>query len=86
MDRVIFTMINKNMFDMEKDFHVIDGGGVYLTKRGKRLFVNELDGKMHSKLTVGNVKKSYDALLTDEIGKLYQAICCGKKYKPYKYY
>lgn len=85
VDRVIFTVIHKRILDVSIHFESQENNGVYLNKEGKRLFINELMRKMYTKITVNNKLMTYEALIRNEIWKIYRMIERGEPYKPYKY-
>lgn len=86
VDRAIFTLVNKRMIDADAHFEPADGGGVYLNRAGKRIFINALDEKLYQKQTNQNKPISYDTRIREEVNSLFRHICCGEPYKPYKYY
>ena len=86
VDRTIFTLINKHMLDVKNDFQSVENGGVYLSRSGKRVFINHLDRKVYDKFTDNGVVKSYDSKIRDEVNKIFRLVTYGEKYKPYKYY
>lgn len=84
VDRVIFTLINKNMIHVLNSFENTNGG-VYLNKIGKEILLSELERKIYSKLTIGASTMTYDTLIRIEIQKLLKMVLHGVEYKPYKY-
>lgn len=85
VDRVIFTIINKGI--IRKDNFVMHGeGAVYLDDNGKRLFIQEFEDKMSSKITINNKNITYSQLIENEIHAYQKHILTESKYKPYKYY
>ena len=86
VDRAIFTLVNKRMIDPDTHFEPVDGGGVYLNREGKRIFINALDEKLYQKLTTQNKPVSYDTRIRDEVNALFRHVCYGEPYKPFKYY
>ena len=85
VDRVIFTLIHKRIINASAHFKVVGEKADYLHSEGKRLFISELRKKLYSKRTVEQKVKTYNALIRDEIWKIYKMIDMGDKYKPYKY-
>ncbi len=85
IDRTIFTLINKRMIDPKEHFERVEDEGIYLNAAGKRLYINELDEKIYTKVTTTNEPKSYDTRIREEVSKIFRAIVYGEKYKPYKY-
>lgn len=70
VDRTIFTVINRRMIKAETDFQDVENEGVYLNKKGKRIFLNEFENKLQQKVKGRNGKKSYDDLMQEEVRKL----------------
>ena len=85
VDRIIFTMVNKSMLD-EDCFVKNKDGSVYLSESGKRLFIEQFQDKMYSKLKVGEKNLTYNQLIENEIWSYQSYIREGTKYQPYKYY
>lgn len=85
VDRVIFTVIHKRILDVSRHFESQENNGIYLDREGKRLFINELMRKMYTKITVDRKLMTYEALIRNEIWKIYRMIERGEPYKPYKY-
>lgn len=85
VDRVIFTVIHKRILDVSRHFESQENNGVYLNREGKRLFINELMRKVYTKITVDRKLITYEALIRNEIWKIYRMIERGEPYKPYKY-
>lgn len=84
VDRTIFTLVNKKMISIE-DFQEIEGGGVYLNKRGKRVFIKEFEKKLQQTVKINQVPKTYEQLMRDEVKKVENFFRKGEPYKPYKY-
>ena len=85
VDRTIFTLVNRNMLDVSRDFRTIENGGVYLSDNGKRLFIKEFERKMYQKVKIKNETKTYEQLIREEVRKLSAYFRSGKDYKPYRY-
>lgn len=85
IDKVIFTLINKRMLDIDTDFAAVKEDGVYLTINGKKKFIRELQKKLNQKVTIKNKSKTYIRMIRDEIWKLVDFYNLGKEYKPYKH-
>mgnify|MGYP001385376019 CR=1 FL=1 len=83
VDPVIFTLINKNILNVKKDFEYIDEM-VILNEQGKKKFLNEWMKKLqttvkHRKL---NRKVSYQYFIRLECYKLIKHIIDDAMYKP----
>lgn len=85
VDRVIFTLINKGMID-EDCFVTNHDGSVYLSGRGKRLFIESFQTKMYSKLKLDGKQFTYNQIIEREVMNYQAYVKEGKKYHPYKYY
>jgi CRISPR-associated endonuclease Cas1 len=86
VDRVIFSCIHNHELKADLHFEPSDGGGIYLSAEGKKIFIRALERKLYQRITVKGEKISYQALLRKEVQKLMRVIQYGEKYKPYKYY
>ena len=86
VDRLIFSLINKHQIKKEIHFCTSDKGGVYLNDVGKRLFVENFDKKLISKVVVKGEKTTYRYLMEHEVKEYAKFIERGKEYKAYKYY
>lgn len=84
VDRVIFSMINKNMINVDRHFDNINSG-IYLNKQGKIIFLEELERKLYTVITINDGVMTYDRVIKNEIKKIKQSILYDEKYKPYKY-
>lgn len=84
VDRLIFTLINKNM--ITKDDFDRRVGGVMLTETGRRTFVEELDKRMQTTVRHRHLGKSvsYRRLIRLELYKLQKHLLGEKEYKPYR--
>ena len=59
--------------------------GIYLNAVGKQIFINELMKKLYTKITIGNKTTTYNAIIRNEVWKIYKMIEYDEPYKPYKY-
>ena len=85
VDRTIFTLVNRRVISLERDFVTEEDGSVYLSNTGKRIFIGEFNRKLYQKLTDNGKIISYDTKIKDEVRKLSRYFSRGEKYKPYKY-
>ena len=85
VDRSIFTVLNRNMIDANRDFVEMENGAVYLSKHGKRVFIKEIENKLNQKIKVKDTQKTYRTLMSEEVSKLEMFFRKGETYKPYKY-
>lgn len=85
VDRTIFTLVNRKMINEIQDFEETENGGIYMTYRGKRIFIREFEQKLSQLVSYKSGKKSYAELIRLEVTKLQQYFRNGNEYKPYKY-
>lgn len=85
VDRVIFTLINKQVLNEELHFERVGDEAVFLNKEGKRIFINAFERKMQTELQVKGTKTTYEAMMKEEINKIVQYLDRNVTYKPYKY-
>ena len=85
VDRVILSLINRQQINANDHFEEIPEGGIYLSKEGKKIFIQEFQYKLNSLISYKGNRISYEHLITLEIRSLLRSII-GKKfsYKPYK--
>lgn len=83
IDRVIFTMIHKNIIT-NKHFENREHG-IYLTKEGKSIFIKYIYKKLYSHITINNEKGTYYTIIRHNIYSLLQHINKEQKLKLYKY-
>ncbi|MDK2821813.1 MAG: CRISP-associated protein Cas1 [Clostridia bacterium] len=83
IDRLIFTLIGKNMItknDFEKDL-----GGILLKEKGRKTFVQEFDNRLKATIKHRKLGRnvSYRRLIRMELYKLEKHIMGEKEYEPY---
>lgn len=86
VDRVIFSLINLQQIKAQVDFEESEGGGIYLSNRGKKVFVEQFEEKLASMRCVKGKSISYKGLMINEVRQFQKAVQTGAKYSPYKYY
>ena len=84
VDKVIFSLINKRIIDAKVHFEKRNNG-VFLNKEGKYLFIDQLNKKLSSTITINNKKVSYQELLQQEVLKLLRYFKYDEEYEPFKY-
>lgn len=82
IDRLIFRMINKKQ--LTKDSFEKKEDGVYLTKDGASIFINELEILLQSTIMVTNRKLSYRSIISREVYNIEKSITKKLKYKGYR--
>lgn len=86
VDRVIFSLVNLLQIQADRHFVREDGGLVYLSKEGKRIFIEAFEEKLADKITVKEKTYTYKQLIETEVRKFQHHVVDGEKYKPYKYW
>ena len=83
-DRVIFTLLNRKMISLE-NFEEYNKG-IYLSKYGKKIFLEQFEKKLNEALVIKGKKYTYRELMILEVQNFKNAIIKKEKYRPYKYY
>ncbi len=82
-DRVIFTLLNKNMIT-EKDFseHL---GGIYLKEKGQKIFVEKFDERLRTTISDKGLGRniSYRSIIRRELYKIEKDLIGDREYKPF---
>ncbi|WPX08770.1 type I-B CRISPR-associated endonuclease Cas1b [Anaerocellum danielii] len=83
IDRLIFSIISKNMLKpehFEEDFE-----GMLLKDEAKKMFINELEQRLSTTITVKNIGNhvSYRQLIRIELYKIEKHLMGEKEYDPY---
>lgn len=86
VDRIIFSMINLRRLNAKEDFVQNEDGGIYLSKRGKKIFIEEFENKLQDEITFKGKKYTYKQLMEWEVRQFQKYVEGEDKYKPYKYY
>jgi CRISPR-associated protein Cas1 len=83
IDRLIFTLIDKQMID-GSDFEK-DSGGIFLKEKGRKRFVEEFDKRLNTTITHRAVGRpvSYRRLIRMELYKVEKHIIGEETYKPF---
>lgn len=82
VDRVIFTLVNKNMLDAASFMEEL--GGLYLNDKGKRSFVEQYEEKLKQTITYAKkVRASYKKIIRQELYKLEKHLIGDKEYEPF---
>lgn len=84
VDRVIFTLVGKNMLT-ETDFDKHLEGGLLLNEKGRKVVVTEFENKLKDTLSVADIsnKVSYRRLIRLELYKLEKHFMNEQEYIPY---
>lgn len=85
IDRTVFTVIHKKILSASAHFQPMEKKGIYLNAAGKRIFINEIMKKLYTKITINNRTTTYNAIIRNEVWKIYKMIEKDEPYKPYKY-
>lgn len=86
VDRVIFTLINCHQIKVKEHFQQTEDGGVYLSKIGKHLFIEEFNRKLSTGVVIKGESITYKRLMQREVQSYLKLLTTGEKYKPYRYY
>ena len=86
VDRIIFSINNRGQIKSDLHFEKKDDKGVYLNKEGKRIFIEEFETKLDSKVVYKNKSLTYKQLMEQEVWQFQRYVLKDMPYKPYKYY
>lgn len=86
VDRVMLSLVNLKQINVQSDFVKNDDGGVYLNKRGKKIYIEEFEKKLTDEITVKGKKYTYKQLMEQEVRQFQRFVEYNEEYKPYKYY
>lgn len=83
IDRIIFTLINKQMVQAH-DFYE-EANGVFLKEKGRKIFVEEFDGRMQTTIRHPKLKRnvSYRTLIRLEAYKIEKFFIENTPYEPF---
>lgn len=84
VDRTIFSLINRHEIRREKHFSH-KGGAVLLNEEGRRIFIEKMENKYSSQITIGEERMTYECLMSQEVSKFQDALVNGELYTPFKY-
>lgn len=82
VDRLIFRLINKKQ--LTKAYFIDKKDGIYLSKEGCMLFIENWNELLKSTITINNKKLSYRSIIKKEIYKIERSIIGKEKYKGYR--
>ena len=83
VDRVIFTVINKNIITSD-DFETLSEG-IMLKEKGREIFVQHFEDKLNSTISLRNTEEniSYKDLIKIELNNLEKYLIYGEKYNTF---
>jgi len=83
VDRIIFTLTNKNMLDNASFMKELDG--IYLNERGRKKFVEEYEKKLKTTIISKNLRRkvSYRTVIRMELYKIEKHLIGEKEYSPF---
>ncbi len=83
VDRMIFSLLNKNM--LRESHFVKELDGVFLNEKGRELFIREFEDKLKSTIKHNKLKRnvSYRRLLRMELYKLEKHLIGEEEYEPF---
>lgn len=76
---------HKKILSASAHFQPMEKKGIYLNAAGKRIFINEIMKKLYTKITINNRTTTYNAIIRNEVWKIYKMIEKDEPYRPYKY-
>jgi CRISPR-associated protein Cas1 len=86
VDRIIFSLVNMKQLQIDADFETRKDGAVYLSKSGKKQFIEHFNQKLADTLVIKGSRMTYQQLIRNEVYNYQRYVTDGEKYKPYKYY
>jgi len=82
IDRIIFTLVNKNMLDENSFMKEFDG--LYLNQKGKSIFIQEYDKKLKQPIKLkNNITRSYRRIIRIELYKIEKHLIGEQEYEPF---
>jgi CRISPR-associated protein Cas1 len=82
VDRIIFTIVNKQMIDLSCFTEEL--GGLYLNEKGRTIFVQEYDKRLTQVISFKKGKRcSYQRLIRLELYKIEKHLMGEKEYEPF---
>ena len=86
VDRVIFSLINHRILSEREHFQTEENGAVFLTKEGKRIYLERLRDKLYTTLKVNGKHLTYAQLINRDLYGLINHLRNGKEFRPYRAY
>ena len=83
VDRVVFSLINKREIDI-KHFVKTENEGVYISDKGKHIFLKAFYKKINTVITEKNEKMTYNTIIIEEIRKLVRLFRGDSEYKAFR--
>lgn len=83
VDRVALALINRRALQ-KKHFIWTENGGVYLSREGKRIFLEAFYNKMEESVTVKKKSMRYHEIMSEEVFKLVRHFKGRERYIAYK--
>ena len=84
---MIFSLVNNRRIHKGDFENLEDGsGGTYLNNAGKKIFIEEFEEKMESKITFKGKEMSYRQLISAQLQGFQNYIMKGDEYVLYKNY
>lgn len=81
VDRIVLTLINKGMMS-SSDF-MTELEGVYLSDKGRVVFIQQYDSKLRQVITFKRRKSSYQRLIRLELYKIEKHLIGEQEYEPF---
>lgn len=82
VDRIIFTLTNKNMLDQSCFMKELEG--IYLNDKGRKIFIQQYEDKLKQTIQLTKtIKATYQRLIRLELYKIEKHIMNEKEYTPF---
>lgn len=85
VDRAIFSLINRKEIDADAHFDRREDRAVLLNREGKKLFIAELNKRLSTCINYNNRKRTWMAVIQDEIYRFKKAALNDEPYKAYRH-
>ena len=84
VDRVVFSLVNRREVKRDRHFRG-DDRATFLNDEGKRIFVERIEKKLSTQITVAGRRLSYSEFMAFEVRKFRDAIFDGELYEPLRF-
>ena len=83
VDRAILSLINRREIDIHSHFEEGEYGGIYLNREGKRIFLQELQDRLFTSVTVKGKNLNWLSIIRNEVYKIKSSLLEDSEYQPY---
>lgn len=84
VDRVIFSVANRHEMSVEEHFWH-DGQAVLLNDTGRQVFIEKIEQKLSTEITVRDDHCTYESLMRDEVKRFQDLLGTSEIFAPYHY-